>query len=102
MERRIVAVGASAGGVSALKALVRDLPVDLPAPVLIVLHLPPESPGVLPQILSRAGPLPVEFAQDGQPWKPGHIYVGPTDVHLLVNEDKLMLRRGPTENSVRP
>ena len=55
---RLIAVGASAGGVESLRRLVAELPADLPAAVAVVLHLSPASPSLLPQILSRAGPLP--------------------------------------------
>ena len=54
----IIVVGASAGGVDALRQLVAGLPKGLPAAVFIVVHIPAHGPSVLPKILSRAGPLP--------------------------------------------
>src|SRR5581483_4672751 len=97
--RRMVAVGASAGGIPALTRLLRDLPRDFEAPLLVVLHIPPKSPGVLPQILSRAGPLTAEFAGEGQPIEDGRIYVASPDKHMLVHKGQLLTRRGPIENS---
>src|SRR5205807_1198979 len=60
--RDIILVGASAGGVEALKALVRGLPADLPAAVFVVLHVSPDSRSLLPEILARSGPLPAAHA----------------------------------------
>jgi two-component system chemotaxis response regulator CheB len=99
---RFIAVGASAGGVESLRRLVAGLPADLDAAVAVVLHLSPTSPGMLPQILARAGPLPVTHAIEGERIEPRHIYVAPPDHHLLVDGDRFRLSRGATENGVRP
>lgn len=98
----IIVVGASAGGVEALTRLVAGLPADLPAAVFIVLHTPPYSRSHLPAILSRAGPLPVAHATDGEAIAPGRVYVAPPDHHLLVREGRVELSRGPRENGSRP
>jgi two-component system chemotaxis response regulator CheB len=100
--RDIIVVGASAGGVEALGALVRGLPADLPAAVFVVLHVPPHGTSVLPNILRRAGPLPADHARDGEEIKPGRIYIGPPDFHMLIKNGSIRLARGPTENSHRP
>jgi two-component system chemotaxis response regulator CheB len=99
---RIVVVGASAGGVEALKLLVSRLPEDFPAALAVVLHIPPHVPSLLAGILNRRGPLPVSEPTDGEALQAGHIYVGVPDRHLLVDGMKLRLSRGPKENRSRP
>lgn len=98
----IVVIGASAGGIEALKTLVAALPEDFAATVLIVVHTSPDSPGVLANILDGAGPLPVKNAARGDRIEPGRIYVAPPDHHLIVMPGKVELSRGPKENRFRP
>ena len=80
----IIVIGASAGGVEPLRHIVRSLPVDFPAAIFIVMHLSPLSPSVLPKILTASGRMKVSTAADGQPIKPGHVYVAPPDLHLRL------------------
>ncbi|MDP9364258.1 MAG: chemotaxis protein CheB [Chloroflexota bacterium] len=101
-HRDIVVIGASAGGVEALIALVRGLPADLPAAVFVVLHTPPYAVSRLPQILERSCPLPAAHAANGEPILPGRIYVAPPDRHLLLRPGHVALTRGPRENHARP
>jgi two-component system, chemotaxis family, protein-glutamate methylesterase/glutaminase len=98
----IVVIGASSGGVEALRKLVGDLPEYLPAALFVVTHFPEGVPSVLPQILTRAGPLRAMHAEDGDAVENGRIYVAPSDVHLLVENGLVRLRRGPRENHHRP
>src|SRR5262245_4142208 len=93
----IIVIGTSSGGMEALTALVRKLPADLPASVLIGWHMAPDSVGVLPQVLAQAGPLPATNAVNGEQIRSGHIYVAPPDHHLLVEPGKMRLTRGPRE-----
>jgi two-component system chemotaxis response regulator CheB len=104
MERRrdIIVIGASAGGVEALRALVPGLPADLPAAVFVAVHVSATAPGVLAKILSRAGRLPAVMARDGEPVTPGRIYVARPDFHLALENAKLRVFHGPRENRVRP
>jgi two-component system, chemotaxis family, protein-glutamate methylesterase/glutaminase len=99
--RDIVVVGASAGGVEALRTLVAGLPEGFPAALFIVLHVPPTG-SVLPTILARAGKLPAAHARDGDAIEHGRIYVAPPDYHLLLDGDVVRLERGPRENGHRP
>ena len=98
----IIVIGASAGGVPALMDLARALPEDLKAAIFIVIHTSPTSPGILPQILDRVGPLPASFPQDGETIRNGRIYVAPPDHHLLLTDSVIRLTRGPKENGFRP
>jgi two-component system chemotaxis response regulator CheB len=100
--RDVVVVGASAGGVDALRLFAAGLPPDLPASVLVVLHLPAGGSSVLAQILDRAGPLPAHTASHGWKLQTGQIYVAPPDHHLLLMDHRLVLSTGPTEHGHRP
>ncbi len=100
--RNVIVVGASAGGLQPLRALLRELPADLPAAVFVVLHIPMTGNSVLPSILDRAGPLPAAAARDGERITPGRVYVAPPDQHLLIIGDDVRLSRGPRQNGVRP
>jgi two-component system, chemotaxis family, protein-glutamate methylesterase/glutaminase len=99
---QIIVIGASAGGVEALTTLARGLPADFPAPLFAVLHVPSHGSSVLPQLLTRAGPLPAHHPQHGEPILRGRWYVAPPDHHLLIREDHVHLGRGPSENGHRP
>jgi two-component system chemotaxis response regulator CheB len=101
-HRDIVVVGASAGGVKALQRFVAALPADLPAAVFVVLHLWPASESFLSAILNRAGPMPVSEAVNGMPVEPGRIVVAPTDMHLMLEQGRTVVVRGPRENRARP
>lgn len=68
----------------------------------MVVHTSPDNPGVLPQILRRAGVLPVEFARDRDPIVVGRVYVAPPDHHLLLKRGHIRVVRGPKENGFRP
>jgi two-component system chemotaxis response regulator CheB len=102
VSTRVVVVGASAGGVEALTRLVRDLPADLDAAVVVVLHIPTRSASVLASILGRASALPTRTAENGDLLERGVIYVAPPDRHVLVRGDRLEVVRGPRENGHRP
>ncbi|UOQ53544.1 chemotaxis protein CheB [Hymenobacter cellulosivorans] len=102
VKRDIVVIGASSGGVLALLEFVRTLPHDFPAPILIVQHMAPYVQSMLPQLLSEESALPAKHPRDGEPLKPGVIYVAPPDHHLLVENDTVLVKRGPKENRFRP
>ena len=100
--RDIVVVAASAGGLEPLRTLLAALPADLPASVLVVLHIPATGGRSLPRILDRSGVLPAAVAVDGELLRPGRVYVAPPDLHLLVASGLVRTSRGPRQNGVRP
>jgi two-component system chemotaxis response regulator CheB len=101
-NRDVLAIGASAGGVQALLRLAADFPADLPASVLVTLHLSNQFRSSLDELLTHAGPLPAAFAQDGEPLRKGRIYIAPPDRHLMVDGARIVLGAGPRENNSRP
>lgn len=102
MPQRLVVIGTSSGGIETLIELTRALPATFAAPIAIVMHTAPESPGILAEILSRHGTLVAEQAANGDRLQAGRIYVAPPDHHLLIEPGRLRLSKGPRENRFRP
>jgi two-component system chemotaxis response regulator CheB len=98
----IIVLGTSGGGVEALCRLVGHLPPGLPAALFVVCHFPAGHRSRLPEILSRSGPLLATHAQDGEPIRPGQIYVAPPDFHLTLSPGHMHLGHGARENHHRP
>jgi two-component system chemotaxis response regulator CheB len=98
----IVVIGTSTGGLDALRRLAGSLPADYAGALCVVMHLSVEARSQLPEILSRAGPLPAVLAEDGMALLPGRIHMAPTGQHLLVERGRLSLVHGPRENRHRP
>ncbi len=101
-KRNIIVIGASAGGVYALKELMASLPPDFDATIFLVVHVSPHSPSYLPDILNHVGPIKAVHPKDGELIQPGHIYVAPPDHHLLIEYDQVIVKKGPKENRFRP
>jgi two-component system chemotaxis response regulator CheB len=101
--QRIIVVGASAGGLDALSKLVDALPQDLPAAILVVQHMSADTTGeVLVKALAKSGKFKSKHARDGETIKNGHIYVAPSDYHMLISKGKILLSKGARENRSRP
>jgi len=97
----VIVIGASAGGVEAISRVVADLPRDLPASILVVLHIS-RGRSLLPEILTRASRLPATHPMDGEPLEYGRIYVAPPDHHLVVDAGVARVAHTASENGVRP
>lgn len=101
-DSRVFVIGGSAGSIEALRELLSLLPQDFPAPILAVVHTPIDSPGNLPQVLARRSNLLVYNALDGARLRPAHVYMAPPGFHLQIEDGRMRLRGGPTENRHRP
>ncbi|MEB2786000.1 chemotaxis protein CheB [Algoriphagus persicinus] len=101
---QVVVVGTSAGGLSALKKLLSQLPKDFPLPVLIVRHISPDATGnVLLDELNKLNTLKCQHAKSGNSLKPGYVYLALSDHHLLIGENlKMLVTKGAHENRSRP
>ena len=98
----IVVIGGSAGGLAALEGLLEALDPALPAALFAVLHQSPASPGNTPTILARRSQLPIVTPTNGALIRHCQVYVGPPNLHLFLQQDRVRLLRGPPENAQRP
>jgi two-component system, chemotaxis family, protein-glutamate methylesterase/glutaminase len=97
----LIVIGASAGGVEAISRVVAELPRDLQASVLVVLHIS-RGKSFLPEILSRASRMPAGHPADREPLQYSRIYVAPPDHHLIVESGCLRIAHSASENGLRP
>src|SRR5262245_8081981 len=98
----IIVLGASAGGVEALKELVAGLPAPLPAAIFATTHVAPTGPRLLSAILVAPSGGRAADAADGEAICPGRIYRAPPDHHMFVQRGVVRTNRGPRENGHRP
>jgi two-component system chemotaxis response regulator CheB len=98
----MVVIGASAGGLEALKRILSAMPQNLEAAILIVLHTANHSGSLLAEILERAGNLPVSHPRDGDRIQRGKVYIAPPGFHMIVEEGLVRVLQGPRENLQRP
>lgn len=99
----LIVIGASAGGMTALKKLVPQFQMDFPAPIFIVNHMSANTTGeVLVKALNESGSLTCVHAQDEQGFKSGTIYLAPSDHHMLIVKGKILVTKGARENRSRP
>lgn len=96
-----VVLGASLGGIDALREIVGALSPPVPAAYLVVQHIGRHR-SLLPSLLAAWSELPAAHALDGEAIRPGRIYVAPPDHHLCVAPSRIRLVRGPRENYTRP
>jgi two-component system chemotaxis response regulator CheB len=99
--RRMVALGASAGGLHSLFTVFENLPDHLDCCIAVVTHLSPTHNSFIPELLSRHTHIPVRRAEN-EPLRNGTIFVAPPRFHLIVEGDRLCLFDGPPLRYVKP
>ncbi len=87
----MVGLGASAGGLEALKQFFSELPEDSGMAFIVVVHMSPKQPTMMPELLQRVTRVPVSSAKDSQAIAPDHIYVTPSDKEISIYQGKLQL-----------
>jgi len=99
----VVAIAASKGGLKAISEIVSALPSNFPAAITLVMHLCPQYPSYMAEILSSRTALRVKEAESGELLRPGTVYTPVPDKHLLVNPDgRIALSDSAQMNFVRP
>src|SRR5215813_11560916 len=87
----VVGVGASAGGLEAFRQFLKRLPEDTGMAIVLITHLDPKHVSILPDLLSRATPLPVSEAEEGMRVAPNHVYVMPRNTSMTIEGGALRL-----------
>lgn len=101
--RRLVAIGASAGGPAALAQVLGSLPDTFPAAIVVVQHIDEKFAGSMADWLSRYSRSPVRVARPGDRPVTGKVLLAGTNEHLVMNPDGLLdYSREPVEQSYRP
>jgi two-component system, chemotaxis family, protein-glutamate methylesterase/glutaminase len=99
---RVVAIGASAGGLDPVRLITEALPRNCGAAVIVVMHVG-SGQSDLPEILNWHGKLPATFGREGEAIEPGRLYVAPPDRHMLVVAPGVIhLDAGPRVHNARP
>lgn len=103
---KVIAIGVSTGGPTALGATLPGLPSAFPLPILIVQHMPPLFTRLLAERLHATCHLPVREATQGELVTPGSIFLAPGNFHMKVAPGgegvRICLDQTPPQNSCRP
>ena len=102
MQRRVVIVGTSRGGLHALGVVLSGLPRDFPLPIAIVQHRTRDADSSLADLLQKQTPLPVIETDDKTAIEPGFVYLAPPDYHLLVDASRFALSTDGRVSFARP
>ncbi|YAF97084.1 MAG: chemotaxis protein CheB [Nodularia sp. CChRGM 3473] len=102
MPFKIVLIGTSLGGLSALKIILGNLPADFLVPIVIVQHRHKNSDNTLEGLLQEQSCLPIKEVEDKDKILPGHVYLAPADYHLLIEPGYFALSTDEPVSYARP
>jgi two-component system chemotaxis response regulator CheB len=88
LASKAVVIGASAGALDALSAILPRLPADFGIPVIIVVHIPPDKKSAMAEVFRMKCEIEVREAEDKEPLDGGAVYFAPPNYHLLVESDR--------------
>lgn len=98
---RIIAIGASAGGLDACRILLEAMPSGGGNTFILVQHLDPVHESLLAELLSRHTPMTVIQARDGQKLEPDHLFIIPPGRYMGVQADTIRLTTPPDRRGTR-
>lgn len=99
---QMLTIGVSTGGPQALEVVLSRLPADLPVPILIAQHMPPDFTAYLAAQLDRVSPLRVREGFDGAMPQPGDVWIAPGGRHMTISRRTIRLLDTPPVNACRP
>ena len=91
-----VGIGASAGGLDAIKKLFENLPQNTEVTFIVIQHLDPNQESMLPEILTRYTKIPIERIRDGLQIQPNHIYTVPAGKTITLTKNTLKVQAKAT------
>ncbi len=103
VSRRIIAIGASAGGPMAIQAILNQIPSRIPVPIVLVQHIDQNFAAGFCEWLNSTSVIPVSIACNGEKLLPGHAYLPPGDSHLGIKEEGIaLISHEPPVRNLRP
>lgn len=84
-SKKIIAIGASTGGVEALREVITILPADTP-PIIITQHMPLQFTGTFAERIDKLSTINVSEAKNGDVLKPGYAYIAPGSHHMVLQK----------------
>jgi two-component system chemotaxis response regulator CheB len=99
---KIVVIGSSTGGPQALQEVIRQLPANLPVPVVVAQHMPAQFTLALAKRLDECCPPKVVEARHGELLQRGTVYIGPGGMHLRVTQNEIRVDESRGESLYKP
>lgn len=99
---KIVVIGSSTGGPQALQEVIKQIPANLPVPVVVAQHMPAQFTQALAKRLDECCPPKVVEARHGEPLEKGTVYIGPGGMHLRVTSTEIHVDESKGESLYKP